>query len=567
MSLTSALLTGKSALTVSQVGLQVTGNNMANATTAGFTRQTVALSPASADRITSNAFVGRGVRLDEVVRHVDEALQGRLRLAMSEESASSLQYNLLVQIESIQNELTEHDLSTELAEFFNAWSELSRTPSDDAARTLTIEQGTALSEHLRTMREDIEKVRQHIDDDLHAQVSRADALLTQIADLNRSIVNAEMGVSTSSALRDRRDAVLEELSGYLDITTVQQPDGAVDVLVGSTPLVLRDQSRGLELSLETRNDELVAMVRVSADQGQLDIRSGSIGALVEAREADVNRAIERLDDLAGTLIHEVNRLHSQGQGKVGFASITGAYRVTETDVPLNHPDADLPFTIGNGSFQLHLTHVASGSRVSHQIDIDLDGIGADTTLDDLVAQINAAAGPDITASIASNGALRLDAANGFEMSFSDDSAGVLAGLGLNTYFVGRNASDIAVHDGLQAVPNRLAAGGGHVPGSNDVALAISELGEQPSDRLGGMTLQSFWSTEVEELGVRTSSARDRALATAMIREGLQAQEAAVSGVSIDEETIQLMNYQRQYEAAARFISVIDNVTQILLNLV
>ena len=567
MSLTTALLTGKSALTVSQVGLQVTGNNMANATTAGFTRQTVAVSPTGDDRLSSRAYVGRGVRLDEVIRHVDEAVQSRLRLALSDESASTLQYNLLVQIEGIQNELTDHDLSTALAQFFNSWSELSRTPADDAARTLTIEQGVALSENLRSMREDLETLRQSIDDDLHAQVSRADALLGQIANLNKAIVNAEMGVATSSSLRDQRDALLEELSGYLDLTTVEQGDGAVDVLVGSIPLVLRDQSRGLQLDLETRDNELVASVRVSTDGSKLDVRSGGIGALLEAREADINRGIEHLDELAGALIYDVNRLHSQGQGKVGFASVTGTYRVSHTDIPLNDPATDLPFTIENGSFQLHLTHTASGSRVSHQIDIDLDGIGTDTTLDDLVAQINAEAGPDVTASLASNGALKLSAAKGFEVSFSDDSSGVLAGLGINTYFTGRNAADIEVNATLIENHGRLAAGADHVTGSNGTALAISGLGQQPSDSLNGVSIQSFWSAEVEELGVRTNFARDRALATSMIREGLQAQESAVSGVSIDEETIQLMNYQRQYEAAARFISVIDNVTQILMNLV
>ncbi|MFW5653418.1 MAG: flagellar hook-associated protein FlgK, partial [Planctomycetota bacterium] len=322
MSLTSALLTGQSALTVSQVGLQVTGNNMANATTPGCTRQTVALSPNGDDRISSTAYVGRGVNLDEVTRHVNEALHGRLRMATSDENAASLSYDLMVQIESIQNELTEHDLSTALAGFFNSWSELARTPSDDAARVLTIEEGVALSQQIRTMREDLETVRRQIDDDLHSQVARADALMSQIAELNESIVHAEMGVGTSSSLRDKRDALLEDLSNYLDISTVEQPDGAVDVFVGSTPVVLRDQSRGLELSLETRNDQLVASVRVKSDGSQLDVRSGRVGALLDARDAEVNKAIEDLDSVAAALIHDVNRLHSQGQSKVGFTSVT-----------------------------------------------------------------------------------------------------------------------------------------------------------------------------------------------------------------------------------------------------
>ncbi|NOG53515.1 MAG: hypothetical protein HND57_04185 [Planctomycetes bacterium] len=160
MSLTSALHIGRSAITVSQIGLQVTGNNMANATTPGYTRNTVSLNPMTGERVGMNAFVGRGVELDDVIRHVDEALRQRIRSALSEEESTLSRQRTLSQIETLHNELTKQDLSTALGSFFSSWSELANNPDDSAIRSLVVQEGISLSEHLRDLRPSIRRTPQ-----------------------------------------------------------------------------------------------------------------------------------------------------------------------------------------------------------------------------------------------------------------------------------------------------------------------------------------------------------------------------------------------------------------------
>ena len=112
----------------------------------------------------------------------------------------------------------------------------------------------------------------------------------------------------------------------------------------------------------------------------------------------------------------------------------------------------------------------------------------------------------------------------------------------------------------------LAAWSDHTPGANDNAIAIANLQDTPISDFGGMSLRSFWQSSVNSLAVKTGAANQSAESTALVRESLFAQIQAVSGVSLDEESINLLTYQRQFQAAARFITVIDETIQILLGL-
>lgn len=568
MGLSGALQIGRSALTVSQVGLQVVGNNMANATTPGYSRQTVAVVPTRGQSIGGGATIGRGVRLESIIRHVDEALQTRIRTALSNEESAIVRQEILAQLEALQNELSEADLSTALNDFFSVWSELANNPTDNAVRQLVIHQGVGLGDQIQELRFGYVGVRRQIDDQIAARVELANELLNQVASLNLTILQAEQGQGSAPSLRDQRDQLLEELSGFMDINVVEQRNGVVDVFVGSLPVVLGTNSRGIETRQETVGGALEISVRIKDDGSELSITSGSIGSLLSARENTVSQSLDDLDELAAALIFEINRVHSQGQGTAGFSSVQGTYRVADPDLALNDAGTELPFTIVNGSFLFHVTHEDTQARITYKIDIDLDGIGPDTTLNDLAAQINAAAaGSGITATVTAGGRLQLDAPSGFTMSFSDDTAGVLAGLGINTYFTGKDASDIAVNGILLNDSTHLATGLDHVAGSNGTAMLIKGLEYEPVGSLNGSSLTDFWIRSVEELAVGLDTANSRLTSASLVRESLQAQEAAVSGVSLDEEAINLLNYQRQFQAAARFITVIDELMQTLLNMV
>src|SRR4051812_29710882 len=121
MSLTGALNIGRSALAVQQAAIQVTGNNIANAGNADFTRQTSDLAPTRDQQIKAGVFVGTGVDLTGIQRQIDEALQGRLRASISDSEGAATTDQWLGRVESVFNELGDDDLSTKLSTFFGSW--------------------------------------------------------------------------------------------------------------------------------------------------------------------------------------------------------------------------------------------------------------------------------------------------------------------------------------------------------------------------------------------------------------------------------------------------------------
>ncbi|MHC4709346.1 MAG: flagellar basal body rod C-terminal domain-containing protein, partial [Planctomycetota bacterium] len=186
-------------------------------------------------------------------------------------------------------------------------------------------------------------------------------------------------------------------------------------------------------------------------------------------------------------------------------------------------------------------------RSSYQVNVD----GNAMSLDDLIADINGAV-PNVTAGTGLGNVLSLTAATGHEISFSDDSSGALAALGINTFFTGQTAATMGINQTIENDPNMVAAGAGLVAGSNDTALAIADLQNAPIEALNDRSLREFWQDSVNSLAVKTSAANLTADSSALVRDSIGAQIQAVSGVSLDEESINLLTFQRQFQAAARF---------------
>lgn len=569
MGLTSSLHIGRSGLLASQAAIQTAGNNLANIATEGYHRNDVSLTATRANEIQRGIFLGNGVQISSVTRQVDEALEARLRAAVSDESGSRVKQDLWSEIEAIENELSDVDISTRMGEFFNSWSQIANNPQDLSLRTLAVEQAQTLSDYVRSVRGEFTNMQKRIDDRTRNAGDTVNDLLGRIAQLNESIAMQEGGQPSQAAgLRDQRDLHLSELSEYVDISTNEQNSGAVDVYIGSLPVVLGNVNRGIAVTSETVDGEIQTSVRLAADNSPLDIDSGELGALLEFRGKHLENAIDTLDQFANSMIHEVNKLHSQGQGLELFDSALGTTEVIDTSVALNDAAAQVPFSLQHGSFQLHVTQQSTGQRRSETIKVDLDGINpaGDTSLDDLAAQIDAV--DNISASVTSDGRLKINAdASDYKFSFSDDNTGALSALGVNTFFNGKEAGDIGVNRDVVDDPRNIAVGQEHLPGDNRTALAIAGLRETGVNDLNGLSLPKYWNRHVEDVSIRTAQTIDQLNADSVVKENLQVQQQAFSGVNADEETIDLMNYQRMYQANARFITVVDELMQTLIGIV
>lgn len=578
MSLSSALQIGRSALTASSLGIATTSNNLANAATPGYRRQLTTLVPMRGAGSGIGRSVGMGVAVSDIRRQVNMSLEARTRSALSDENAAYARAGILTSIETTLGELGDNDLSSQLSSFFNAWSERANLVQSSA---VVVQEGRSLAAFVGGLRKDLASQRSQVDQEIGTSISRANVLLDQIAAMNVSIAQAEGGTTTANTLRDQRDALVEELSTFVDVSVIER-GGSVDVLIGSTPVVLEGVSRGLAIdrNIGPGGDSMPRLV-TRDDGSQLAPTSGSLGALLSERTSSINRSIEALDTLTSQLIFNVNKLHSTGIGASWLKGTTGTLGVPLGDQsralndPANTTLATLPFAAQNGGFSVNVRNTATGAIDTIRIDIDLDGItdagtpgtADDTSLEDIRAALDAI--PGLSSTFTPDGRLKLDAQTGYEFTFSDDSSGALAVVGLNAYFKGTDARSIAINDPLEAAPDMLGIGSlsNGTLIENGTALALAGLATATIPALGNRSLQGAWRDHVTVVAAASSSASVQAQSSSVVRESLDSQRAAVSGVSVDEESINLLNYQRQYQAGARVIEVSRQLMDTLINLI
>ena len=493
-------------------------------------------------------------------REIDLALQARFRDAISREAGASIDQKFLGAIEAMQNELGDTDLSSALDEFLNAFSNLANTPSDTSLRTLIVERGAALAGKISDLRAQYHDLGAEISTSIESSVGQVNTLLTRIAEINEQIVTE--GVGEETMLMDEREVLLTELSQYMDVVVIHQESGMADVLVDSVPVVLGNEARNIEAQFESSTHGISeASIRIQSDGTSLQVGQGVLGGLLRQRAETVVPAIESLETFTRELIWQVNRLHSQGQGLSGYTSLVSGISIEDSTQPMNQL---LDFPIANGSFSINLRDPDTGEIVdSWTIGVD----GSTMSLEDLSQAIELETDGAVQVNVTSDGRLRIEAPANQEIVLSDDSAGVLAALEINTFFTGSSAAKIAVSSAIESDVNLVASGSELVEGSAGTALLIAGLRELSVDGLGSQSLTAFWTGEVGALAVKTGSATGAYGAAAMVRDGLSGQVQSVSGVSMDEESINLLTYERQYQAAARYLETLDETIQTLLSIV
>ena len=562
MSLIGALNIGSSALAVSQTQIQTTGNNIANANTPGYTRQVAGQTALPTQQIHTGIFVGTGVDLTGIQRQIDQALESRLRGAASDGSAADSTQQWLGRVESTFNALSGNDLSTQLSTFFNSWSNLANTPQNAGLRQVVLSNGDTVAKTFQSLRGQLVNLSGDSGSQFKALAGQANDLAQRVADLNAQIVITEGGTGgTSGTLRDQRDQTLRQLAQLVDVQTVEQPNGSVNVYVGSEPLVTNAQNRGIAVK-QTIVDGLPAVSAVfKADGGTLNITSGQLGSLTSVQR-QVGDTVAKLDSQANALIFQLNKIHASGQGLQGATTFTATSAVTDPTVALNNPKSGLKFAPNNGSFVVHVKQTATGLVSSTLVQVDLSGQPTDTTLNSLKASLAGING--VNATIA-GGKLSIAAASpGVEISFSQDGSGALASLGINNFYTGSNARDIAVNQAVASQPSLLAAAKNGAPGDNQTALAIAALEGQPVASLKGASLKDSYQALVNGIATSTAAAKTNAEASKSITDTLQAQRDALSGVSIDEEAVNLLKQQRAFQAAAKLITSVDDMMKTLL---
>jgi flagellar hook-associated protein 1 FlgK len=564
MSLNAALATASRSMDLFSLGIQVSGNNISNAHTPGYVRNSLIIEEGEPVR-QGNLLIGTGAFAAGIRRDVDAYLDSRIYQANGEFELSRTLSDAYQQLEGTLQSLGEEDLAAELAKFLGAIQSAVNQPEDAAIRSVMVSQGQAFAENIQLLRGRLEDLAAGMTLGIEAAVTKVNELLTTIHRLNPQIGEMEangLNQNQAGSLRDQRAQALDELSQLIPVRAVERPDGSVDIYAGNEYLILGATLQTLETVVTNQNGVIGLHVQTAGTHAQLGTSGGKLTGLIEGRDNVVEGFIAQLDRFAAATIFEFNKLHASGEGTAGFTSATGTYVVDNPGAALD--SAGLPFNPQNGSFQIKVYNTGTGLAVATNIGVNLDGIGAETTLASLQSEID---GIDhITATITADGRLQITADAGFEFRFSNDTSGALAALGINTFFTGKDAADIRVNDVVAADARFLATGLGGGPSDNQNAVRLAQAFDQAVASLDQLSISGFLNRANSEVAQKSAAQRALAEGLQSFRDVLTAQREQASGVSLDEELIKILQFQHSFQAAARIVSTVELLMNTLLQI-
>jgi flagellar hook-associated protein 1 FlgK len=576
MSLFGSIQMGGNTLQAMQIGLHVVGNNIANANTPGFIREEVIYAPAPVMR-KGNLILGLGVEVAGIVQKIDRFVQDRLIGARSDRAGAEAQAQAFRDIESVLDALNgaSQNLGNSLTQFFNAIHEVTKEPGNLVARQLVVSGGEELARNFGVLHDKVFDIQESLNQRIVAMSDDINSVAEEIRQLNVKIASTEGGRATGSdagALRVQRQAAVERLSELIGVRVSEQASGGLAVSVGGELLVFEGQRREVNIDFSDEGGVATAVVEFVDTNSPLEITSGELSGLYAARNSVAGGFLANLDELAGTLAFEFNKIYSQGQGLVGFQQLTGIETVTDPDAALDA--AGLAFTPVSGAFNVIIQNADTGLTTEHTILIDLDGLAQDTTLNSLAAQLEAIDG--LSASVSASGALELASeSDTIEFAFApsvgdstSDTNGVLAALGLNTFFTGSSASTIGVNDGLKGIhnANKFAASLDGIDGGSENALILAGLLERSLHSAGDASLADLYNQLVGDIAHDSAVAQSAAEGFAVFEGTLDGQFQAISGVNIDEEAIKMITLQRIYQASARYIQTLSELLDVLVKM-
>jgi len=315
MTISSLLNIGQRALMANYAALQVTGNNVANANTPGYSRQSIELATAFSQQ-TGNGFFGKGVDVTTVTRAHDAFLTREAATAASLAAADDARSAQLQKLETVFP-TGEDGLGYTAQQLFNAFVDVSNKPQDTAARQVVLARVGDLAARFRAASDQLDAQQAGIAQDLRTSVESINALTTRIASLNANIASAQGTGHAPNDLLDQRDAAIADLSKIVQVTTVASADGTVGVFLGGAQrLVLGGESTPL-VALADPFDP--AKVQLGVSEGGTTrafpdgfIAGGSVAGLLRVQNHDIADARGLLGQMASAIAGALNDQQALG---------------------------------------------------------------------------------------------------------------------------------------------------------------------------------------------------------------------------------------------------------------
>ncbi len=557
---------GLSGLNAAQTALNTTQNNIANANTPGYSRQTVDLTEAF-PALDVPGTRGRGVSISAIRSSRNDLLEKRLRASDSLTSYYKSASELLARVETLFNEPAGTGLSDALNSFFGAWQTLSTNPSSAASRQNVIRAANRLSIEFKQIDGNLSDMQKQNDEELSQNIDKANLLIKNIANVNDEIAHAELGgIDNANGLRDRRNELIKQLSEIVPIQTFETSYGSVgqsefSVQIGGMNVVSGKQFHLLKTVQTGKRNKLFFINSggslTDITQSVKDASSGTVSALF-AMQDTVSQYRVKLDEVAKGLIDQVNLIHTKGMGLTGYSSLASVNRITADDSVFSS-SYSLPITIQKGSFDVVVTD-QNGNRSTDTITID-----ANATFKSIKDKISSVNG--ITAYIDGDNHLVIQADAGKKFFLTNDDTGFLASVGLGTFFAGDRANNIRLNSTILNDSSKIAAGLTDNAGDGQNATAIGALATERVLKNGTASINELYNNIVSDIGMDVKNYKSLTDNQKALTDQIEKERESESGVSLNEEAAKLMKFQKAFSASARFITVIDNLTDTVIGMI
>jgi len=560
-SLNSSLNLGQRALSINQRAMQTVGHNIANQETEGFSRQQVRSGTSAPDPTG----LGGGADAQPTSRVYDKFVQRKILQENPRSEMFKSRGEFLQKIEIIFSETEGNGLHKALNEFWNSWSQLSNQPESEPARMRVKEQSDVLASRFRGMYSQLSGLRKEINGRLVATVNKVNELGQKVAELNRQIFSYEGRQRVANDMRDARNQAIEELSALVDVNSFEDPNGRTTVIIGRDWTLVEGINR-YQLDGKMKGGELgmLNIDGVSTNDNRRDLtrtfREGEMAEMLRMRDDTIVEYQKNLDEIAFGLAGKVNKIHASGTG------INSAAEMMKSTFGLNSAalNQPLPF-LKDGIFQLHLVDPHNEILETYEIEVQA---GKDT-LPDIVKRLNQTVNDPglLQASIEGDGSLLLQSGTDYKFIFGEDQSSLAQVLGLNSFFdTLKGAEDIQLSGHILENTNNISTGKDLIPGDNRIALEIAKLQTRPTMRDETMTFDEYYNGVLTGMGLKIQrNNTEQAQQESMVKQFKEIR-SSISSVNMDEELADMMQYQKAYEASARFINTIDKMMETVINM-
>jgi flagellar hook-associated protein 1 len=552
--------TAKEALLSNLTAMNATGANIANVNTPGYSRlRTIFESQGSTG--TSTTQVQTGVKIAEVQRVYDKFVVEQLIAQQAQLGEAGIKKDLLTRTESVLNESGGGGINEALSQFWSAWSDLSANPSGETQRNALVNAADNLTSMFRQRADNLTTIQTDANQNITDTVSTLNGYLKDMAALNDQIVKSEMNGGQANDLRDKRDTLLNEINGIVNINYMEKSDGALYVYMASNGNILVDGNNAKQLTVRVNpgNSNFYDIAFTDSPNQPINnyINSGKLAGLLAFRDVTITSYIDELNQTASSIINKVNAQQMSGYDQYG--NIGGMF-FNQTKEAKN--------------MQVSAAIFADNGRIAASATVNADGDNATAMAAIKDENMYASLGRITTSTIAAASAT--GTINNIGQSYKNT-------LNLQPILLRHGATSAAsdwtiVSNGGYTSLNVLSADDKTVTldlngnGMADITLSLSGTW-QATDTISfalsksdATTIDGYYNNFIAKVGQDVTSSSSSFDRETTINNQLSDQREQLSGVSLDEEMMNLIKYQMAYNAAGRLTTTVSDLMDLLINL-